>query len=159
MIRTSDAPNLGNALLEHFADRDAIQKNRQQVPAGVVFIRQLLSQEPVKSVLPAVLCCWYCLAAVPESELLRFLAHVRSDPTLRQIMADALTADEVSLLAKERRFLVSGSDILRFLGLRDPHQSYQPPWRISRPLLLSSILNAISTYKTKTLWKNASGAG
>ena len=32
------------------------------------------------------------------------------------MMADALTADEVSLLAQERGFHVSGSDILRFHG-------------------------------------------
>jgi hypothetical protein len=32
------------------------------------------------------------------------------------MMADALTADEVSLLAQKRGFLVSGSDILRFHG-------------------------------------------
>ena len=32
------------------------------------------------------------------------------------MIADALTADEVSLLAQERGFLVSGSDILRFHG-------------------------------------------
>jgi len=53
---------------------------------------------------------------VPHSELLRFLAHVRADPALRQIIADALTADEVSLLAQERGFLVWGSDILHFHG-------------------------------------------
>jgi predicted ribosomally synthesized peptide with nif11-like leader len=53
---------------------------------------------------------------VPQSELLRFLAQVKADPALRQMMADALTADEVSLLAQERGFLVSGSDILRFHG-------------------------------------------
>jgi hypothetical protein len=48
---------------------------------------------------------------VPQSELLRFLAQVKADPALRQMMAD-----EVSLLAQERGFLVSGSDILRFHG-------------------------------------------
>ena len=53
---------------------------------------------------------------MPQSELLRFLAQVRADSALRQMMADALTADEVSLLAQERGFLVSGSDILRFHG-------------------------------------------
>ena len=53
---------------------------------------------------------------MPQSELLRFLAQVGADPSLRQMMADALTADEVSLLAQERGFLVSGSDILRFHG-------------------------------------------
>ena len=60
-----------------------------------------------------------CTGTFPEtggSELLRFLAHVRADPALRQMMADALTADEVSLLAQKRGFLVSGSDILRFHG-------------------------------------------
>ena len=53
---------------------------------------------------------------MPQSELLRFLAQVSADPALRQMMAAALTADEVSLLAQERGFLVSGSDILRFHG-------------------------------------------
>jgi predicted ribosomally synthesized peptide with nif11-like leader len=53
---------------------------------------------------------------VPQSELLRFLAQVKADPALQQMMADALTADEVSQLAQERGFLVSGSDILRFHG-------------------------------------------
>ena len=32
------------------------------------------------------------------------------------MMVDALTADEVSLLAQERGFLVSGSEILRLHG-------------------------------------------
>ena len=53
---------------------------------------------------------------MPQSELLRFLAQVKADPALRLMMADALTADEVSLLAQERGFLVSSSDILRFHG-------------------------------------------
>ena len=53
---------------------------------------------------------------MPQNELLRFLAQVRTDPFLRQIMANALTADELSLLAQEWGFLVSGSDILRFHG-------------------------------------------
>jgi len=53
---------------------------------------------------------------LPQTELLRFLAHVKVDPVLRQQMADALTADEVSLLAQELGFQVSGSDILRFHG-------------------------------------------
>jgi len=53
---------------------------------------------------------------MPQSELLRFLAHVRSDAQLRQRLLDALTADEVSLLAQELGFSVSGSDILRFSG-------------------------------------------
>lgn len=41
---------------------------------------------------------------------------MRADPALRQIIADALTSDEVSLLAQERGFQVSGSDILHFHG-------------------------------------------
>ena len=53
---------------------------------------------------------------MPQSELLRFLAQARDHPSLRKMMADALTADEVSLLAQKRGFLVSGSDILRFHG-------------------------------------------
>ena len=53
---------------------------------------------------------------VPQSELLRFLAHVRGDQALQQRLNDALTADEVSLLAQELGFRVSGSDILRFGG-------------------------------------------
>jgi predicted ribosomally synthesized peptide with nif11-like leader len=53
---------------------------------------------------------------MPQSELLRFLAHVRSDAQLRQRLLDALTADEVSLLAQELGYRVSGSDILRFHG-------------------------------------------
>lgn len=60
---------------------------------------------------------------MPQSELLRFLAQARDDPSLWQMIAGGLTADEVSLLAQERGFLVSGSDILRFhgqSGLRAP---------------------------------------
>ena len=34
MIRTSDAPNLENALLKHFADREAIQKTGNRCPLG-----------------------------------------------------------------------------------------------------------------------------
>ncbi|MFM7674431.1 MAG: Nif11-like leader peptide family natural product precursor [Synechococcus sp.] len=54
--------------------------------------------------------------AVPQTELLRFLAHVRADPALRQRLVDALSADEVSRLAQDLGFRVSGSDILRFHG-------------------------------------------
>jgi predicted ribosomally synthesized peptide with nif11-like leader len=53
---------------------------------------------------------------VPQSELLRFLAQVKADPALRQMMADVVTADEVSLLAQERGFLVYGTEILGFHG-------------------------------------------
>lgn len=54
--------------------------------------------------------------ACPQSELLRILAHVRGDQALLQHLNDALTADEVSLLAQELGFRVSGCDILRFGG-------------------------------------------
>ena len=53
---------------------------------------------------------------MPQTELLRFLARVRADPDLRQRLIDALSADEVSRLAQELGFQVSGSDILRFHG-------------------------------------------
>lgn len=53
---------------------------------------------------------------VPQTELLRFLAHVRADAALRQRVLDALSADEVSRLAQELGYRVSGSDILRFHG-------------------------------------------
>ena len=53
---------------------------------------------------------------VPQSELLRFLSRVRADQALQQRLDDALTADEVSLLAQELGYRVSGSDILRFNG-------------------------------------------
>ena len=56
------------------------------------------------------------LTPVPQSELLRFLAQVRTNRALQQRLDEALTADEVSLLAQELGFLVSGSDILRFSG-------------------------------------------
>ena len=53
---------------------------------------------------------------MPQSELLRFLARVSADAELQRKLVDALTADEVSLLAQELGFRVSGSDILRFHG-------------------------------------------
>lgn len=55
-------------------------------------------------------------AAMAHQELLRFLARVRADGALRQRVVEAITADEVSLIAQELGFLVSGSDILRFHG-------------------------------------------
>ena len=39
---------------------------------------------------------------------MRFLAQVRAEPALRQMIVGTPTADEVSLLAQERGFLVSG---------------------------------------------------
>jgi predicted ribosomally synthesized peptide with nif11-like leader len=46
----------------------------------------------------------------------QFLAHVQSDPGLRQQVREAITADEVSLLAQSLGYPVSGSDLLRFSG-------------------------------------------
>ena len=49
-------------------------------------------------------------------QLQAFLAHVQANPALRQQVVDAITADEVSRLAQELGYAVSGSDILRFSG-------------------------------------------
>ncbi len=46
----------------------------------------------------------------------QFLARVQADPMLRQRVSDAITADEVSLLAQSLGYPVSGSDLLRFSG-------------------------------------------
>ena len=46
----------------------------------------------------------------------QFLARVQADPALRQQVSEAITADEVSLLAQSLGFAVSGSDLLRFSG-------------------------------------------
>jgi predicted ribosomally synthesized peptide with nif11-like leader len=53
---------------------------------------------------------------VSLEQLQAFLAHVQANPALRQQVVDAITADEVSRLAQELGFAVSGSDILRFSG-------------------------------------------
>lgn len=53
---------------------------------------------------------------MPNQELLRFLAHVQADPTLRHRVKAAITADAVSLIAQELGYRVSGSDLLRFHG-------------------------------------------
>ena len=54
--------------------------------------------------------------SMPNPALLRFLARVQADPALRQRLLDALTADEVSRIAQDLGYPVSGSDILRFHG-------------------------------------------
>ena len=51
-----------------------------------------------------------------RDQLQRFFAAVQRDPALRQRLLDAITADEVALLAQEMGYAVSGSDILRFNG-------------------------------------------
>ena len=51
-----------------------------------------------------------------RDQLQRFFAAVQRDPALRQRLLDAITADEVALLAQDMGFAVSGSDILRFNG-------------------------------------------
>jgi predicted ribosomally synthesized peptide with nif11-like leader len=53
---------------------------------------------------------------VSREQLQRFFAAVQRDPALRQRLLDAITADEVALLAQDMGFAVSGSDILRFNG-------------------------------------------
>jgi len=53
---------------------------------------------------------------VSRDQLQRFFAAVQRDPALRQRLLDAITADEVALLAQDMGFAVSGSDILRFNG-------------------------------------------
>ncbi len=54
--------------------------------------------------------------AVSTTPLEQFLARVRADPQLRQRVSEAITADEVSLLAQDLGYPVSGSDLLRFSG-------------------------------------------
>ena len=51
-----------------------------------------------------------------REQLQRFLAAVQRDPALKQRLVDAITADEVALLAQDMGYAVSGSDILRFSG-------------------------------------------
>ena len=51
-----------------------------------------------------------------REQLQRFLAAVQRDPVLKQRLVDAITADEVALLAQDMGYAVSGSDILRFNG-------------------------------------------
>lgn len=48
--------------------------------------------------------------------LVQFLAHVQADLALRLQVSEAITADEVSLLAQSLGYPVSGSDLLRFSG-------------------------------------------
>jgi predicted ribosomally synthesized peptide with nif11-like leader len=55
---------------------------------------------------------------VSREQLQRFLAAVQRDPALKQRLVDAITADEVALLAQDMGYAVSGSDILRFNGQR-----------------------------------------
>ena len=51
-----------------------------------------------------------------REQLQRFLAAVQRDPALKQRLVDAITADEVALLAQDMGYAVSGSDILRSNG-------------------------------------------
>lgn len=51
-----------------------------------------------------------------REQLQRFLAAVQRDPALKKRLVDAITADEVALLAQDMGYAVSGSDILRFNG-------------------------------------------
>jgi len=49
-------------------------------------------------------------------QLRHFLSRVQRDAELKRLVEEAITADEVALLAQELGFSVSGSDILRFSG-------------------------------------------
>lgn len=49
-------------------------------------------------------------------QLRHFLSRVQRDPDLKQQVENAITADEVALLAQDLGYAVSGSDILRFSG-------------------------------------------
>ena len=49
-------------------------------------------------------------------QLRHFLSRVQHDPELRRQVEEAITADEVALLAQRLGYRVSGSDILRFSG-------------------------------------------
>ena len=51
-----------------------------------------------------------------REQLQRFLVEVQRQPALKQRLLDAITADEVALLAQDLGYAVSGSDILRFSG-------------------------------------------
>ena len=51
-----------------------------------------------------------------REQLQRFLAAVQRDPALKKRLVDAITADEVALLAQDMGYAVSVSDILRFNG-------------------------------------------
>jgi predicted ribosomally synthesized peptide with nif11-like leader len=53
---------------------------------------------------------------VSTTPLEQFLARVQADPLLRRRVSEAITADEVSLLAQDLGYPVSGSDLLRFSG-------------------------------------------
>jgi predicted ribosomally synthesized peptide with nif11-like leader len=55
-------------------------------------------------------------AGVTFEQLRHFLSRVQRDPQLRRQVEEAITADEVALLAQELGYAVSGSDILRFSG-------------------------------------------
>ncbi len=55
-------------------------------------------------------------ATMGLSALEQFLAHVQANPALRRQVSEAITADEVSLLAQALGYPVSGSDLLRFSG-------------------------------------------
>ena len=51
-----------------------------------------------------------------REQLQRFLVEVQRQPALKQRLLDAITADEVALLAQDLGYAVSGSDIPRFSG-------------------------------------------
>ena len=80
---------------------------------------QLPSQSLIALLLSGLVRAWWLgcevhrLSATP---LEQFLARVQADPLLKRRVLEAITADEVSLLAQDLGYPVSGSDLLRFSG-------------------------------------------
>jgi len=87
------------------------QPDCQVLPTGI----ELASMDGLRIVRPAYLDGGHA-AAMGPSALEQFLAHVQADPALRRQVSEAITADEVSLLAQTLGYPVSGSDLLRFSG-------------------------------------------
>ncbi len=52
----------------------------------------------------------------PLDPLEQFLQRLARDPQLRRQVQEAITADQVAMLAQELGYAVSGSDLLRLSG-------------------------------------------
>ena len=52
----------------------------------------------------------------PLNPLEQFLQRLARDPQLRRQVQEAITADQVAMLAQELGYAVSGSDLLRLSG-------------------------------------------
>ena len=105
------------------ADRSgAAQQQRQSGAAERLMSRPTLAGSPGGDLSPVELPCQPAYlevgaaTAMDPSVLEQFLAHVQADPALRRQVSEAITADEVSLLAQALGYPGSGSDLLRFSG-------------------------------------------